>query len=104
MLLLSYPLHPPRRPDQLRTQHLPRLQAPAFFVHGARDGFGSLDEMKRALALIPARTQLLPVEGAGHELLNPRNRESLLSLIVRTFLAFIESTSTSSDGPSHPVP
>ncbi|HZZ40922.1 MAG TPA: alpha/beta fold hydrolase [Acidobacteriaceae bacterium] len=90
LLLPSYPLHPPRRPDQLRTQHFPRLQTPALFVHGTRDGFGSFDEMDAALALIPARTQRLPVEGAGHELLNPRNRATLSPLIVHTFRAFID--------------
>lgn len=89
LLLLSYPLHPPRRPDQLRTQHFPRLETSALFVHGSRDGFGSLDEMSAAQALIPARTQLLPVEGAGHELLNPRNRTTLPPLIVQAFSSFI---------------
>jgi predicted alpha/beta-hydrolase family hydrolase len=68
LLLLSYPLHPPRKPDQLRTQHLPRLRTPALFVHGTRDPFGSIEEMESALKLIPAKTSLLPVEGAGHDL------------------------------------
>jgi len=39
-----------------------------LFVHGARDPFGSLEELREAMALIPARTDLLPVEGAGHDL------------------------------------
>jgi hypothetical protein len=98
LLLLSYPLHPPRRPEQLRTQHFAHLQTPALFVHGTRDGFGSIDEMSAALALIPARTKLLPVEGAGHELLNPRNRATLPSLIVQTFGASLDSAAP------HPVP
>jgi hypothetical protein len=68
LLLLSYPLHPPGRPAQLRTQHLSRLRSPALFVHGTRDPFGTVDEMETALALIPAKTKLLPVEGAGHDL------------------------------------
>ncbi len=68
LLLLSYPLHPPRTPHQLRTAHFSRIQAPALFVHGSRDPFGTLDEMRGALALIPAKTRLVPVEGAGHEL------------------------------------
>jgi len=89
LLLFSYPLHPPRRPDQLRTQHFPRLQTPALFVSGTRDGFGSPEEMSDALALIPARTQLVPVEGAGHELLNPRNRTALPANIVQAFSSFI---------------
>ena len=68
LLLLSYPLHPPEKPQQLRTAHLPKLQAPALFVHGSRDLFGSLDEIRAALALIPAPVDLLAIEGAGHDL------------------------------------
>jgi len=68
LLLLSYPLHPPRKPEQLRTQHLPRLQTPALFVHGTRDPFGSPEEMELALSLIPAKTRLLRIESAGHDL------------------------------------
>jgi predicted alpha/beta-hydrolase family hydrolase len=68
LLLLSYPLHPPRKPEQLRTQHLPKLRTPALFVHGTRDPFGSPEEMERALSLIPAKNRLLLIEGAGHDL------------------------------------
>jgi uncharacterized protein len=68
LLLLSYPLHPPRKPEQLRIQHLPNLRASSLFVHGTRDPFGSIEEMERALQLIPARKELLKVEGAGHDL------------------------------------
>jgi uncharacterized protein len=68
LLLLSYPLHPPRKPEQLRTQHLPNLHTPSLFVEGTRDPFGSIEEMESALKLIPAKTQLFKVEGAGHDL------------------------------------
>jgi predicted alpha/beta-hydrolase family hydrolase len=68
LLLLSYPLHPPRKPEQLRTQHLFHLSTPTLFVHGTRDPFGSIAEIEQALKLIPAKTKLLPVEGAGHDL------------------------------------
>ncbi len=68
LLLLSYPLHPPRKPAQLRVQHLPRLQVPALFVHGTRDPFGSVEEMETAVKMIPAKTRLLTVDGAGHDL------------------------------------
>jgi uncharacterized protein len=83
--LLSYPLHPPRQPQQLRTQHFPKLQTPALFVSGARDGFGTVAEMDTALQLIPAWTRLLTVEGAGHELLSKRNRSELPPLVVEEF-------------------
>jgi predicted alpha/beta-hydrolase family hydrolase len=68
LLLLSYPLHPPRKPEQLRTQHFFHLQTPALFVQGTRDPFGSIVEIEQALKLIPAKTKLLTVEGAGHDL------------------------------------
>jgi predicted alpha/beta-hydrolase family hydrolase len=68
LLLLSYPLHPPGKPDQLRTRHFADLTTPALFVHGSRDGFGSLLEMEAALKLIPAKTRLFSVQGSGHEL------------------------------------
>jgi uncharacterized protein len=68
LLLLSYPLHPPRKKEQLRIQHLPNLRAPSLFVHGTRDPFGSIEELAKALKLIPAKTELMPVEGAGHDL------------------------------------
>jgi predicted alpha/beta-hydrolase family hydrolase len=68
LLLLSYPLHPPRKPDQLRTAHFPALCRRALFVHGTCDPFGTLEELRSALRLIPATTSLLPIEGAGHDL------------------------------------
>jgi predicted alpha/beta-hydrolase family hydrolase len=68
LLLLSYPLHPPKKPDQPRTAHFPKLRLPALFVHGTNDPFASLEELRAAMSLIPARTDLLAVEGAGHDL------------------------------------
>jgi hypothetical protein len=96
LLLLSYPLHPPKAPAQLRTAHFPDLRTPALFVHGARDGFATLDELTAALKLIPARTQLLPIEASGHELLTPRNRPALPQLIASTFSSFVATKRTSS--------
>jgi predicted alpha/beta-hydrolase family hydrolase len=68
LLLLSYPLHPPRKPEQFRIQHLPNLRTPSLFVHGTRDPFGSVEEITKALQLVPAKTELMKVEGAGHDL------------------------------------
>jgi uncharacterized protein len=92
LLLLSYPLHPPKLPGQLRTAHLPSLQVPALFVHGVRDGFGSIAEMEAALSLVPARTELLPVAGAGHELMTKSNRDVLLAQVTSKFAAFTHPT------------
>jgi predicted alpha/beta-hydrolase family hydrolase len=68
LLLLSYPLHPPRKPDQLRTGFFPEWRTPALFVHGTRDPFGTLEELRSAIARIPAQVDLMAVEGAGHDL------------------------------------
>ena len=88
LLLLSYPLHPPQKAEQMRTDHFPSLTTPALFVSGTRDGFGSKEEMETALKMIPARTELLMVESAGHELMTPRNRAELPGQIVRAFREF----------------
>jgi predicted alpha/beta-hydrolase family hydrolase len=68
LLLLSYPLHPPKKPTELRTAHFPRLETRAFFLHGTADPFGTIGELEAAIALIPAPTRLVTVEGAGHDL------------------------------------
>jgi hypothetical protein len=88
LLLLSYPLHPPGKPLQLRTAHFPRLHTRALFAHGTRDPFGSVEEMQTALALIPGSSKLVVVEGAGHELLTKSNRERLLEMTVAEFGTF----------------
>ena len=92
LLLLSYPLHPPKQPAELRTKHFPPLEVPSFFVHGTRDGFGTISEMESALRLIPARTELLPIDGAGHELMMKNNREDLIEQVTSRFAAFTRTT------------
>ena len=91
VLLLAYPLHPPKRPAGPRTAHFASLQTPAMFVSGTRDGFGTIDEMREALRLIPARTELMAIEGAGHELMTPKNRTELPKNVCEAFLKFVAS-------------
>jgi len=71
LLVLAYPLHPPRRLPE-RTAHFPRLSTPALFVHGSRDPFATLAELRAALALVPAPTRLLALDGATHALAGGR--------------------------------
>jgi predicted alpha/beta-hydrolase family hydrolase len=85
LLLLSYPLHPPRRPAELRTSHFPRLAIPVLFVHGSRDPFGTPEEMRTALALIPSPTALAEIDGAGHDLKRP----GIASAILKHFNTFM---------------
>jgi uncharacterized protein len=91
LLLLSYPLHPPRRPEQQRTQHLPDLRTPTLFVHGTRDPFGSIEELERAIKMIPAKTKLMTVEGAGHDLgfKGKARKEELPEQIRSEFTGFL---------------
>lgn len=90
LLLLSYPLHPPRKPEQLRTAHFPKLMSPALFISGTRDPFGSSEEMHSALKLIPGRHLLHQVEGAGHELLPKKGANDLAARIVVAFQDFFK--------------
>jgi uncharacterized protein len=93
LLLLSYPLHPPRKPEQMRTAHFADLRTPALFVSGVRDGFGTIAELESAIVAIPARTRLQAVPSAGHELINKANREQLPELVVKSFVSFIQARS-----------
>jgi predicted alpha/beta-hydrolase family hydrolase len=85
LMLLSYPLHPPKKPEQARTEHLPRLETRAVFVHGTRDAFGTIAELEAAIALIPAQTRLIRIEGAGHDL--KRGRLDFASVVEAVLAA-----------------
>lgn len=68
LTLFSYPLHPPGKPDRARTEHLPDIATPTVFTHGTADPFGSVDELRRAAALIGAPTAVVEITGARHDL------------------------------------
>ncbi len=88
LLLLSYPLHPPDKPAQLRTAHFPEVRTKAAFVHGSRDPFGSPAEMDLALKLIPAASWLHIVDAAGHDLRRPAGKVAeMVGGMVRSLLA-----------------
>ncbi len=83
LVLISYPLHPPGRPDRLRTAHFPDLHVPCLFVSGRRDAFGTPDELERETAAIPAPVALVLVDG-DHSL---RRREVEVADTVVGWLA-----------------
>jgi predicted alpha/beta-hydrolase family hydrolase len=68
LLLLSYPLHPPKKPEQLRTAHFPSLRTPTLFVQGTRDPFATPEELATETRVIPASKKIMLIEKAGHEL------------------------------------
>jgi uncharacterized protein len=90
LLLLSYPLHAPSRPDRLRTQHLPNLRVPTLFVHGTRDPFGSIEQIESARQLIPAKTELMVIDDVGHDLgfKGKSKREGLPAKVVGNCISF----------------
>ena len=64
----SYPLHPPGKPDRLRTEHFSGITIPTVFTHGTADPFGTIDELREAVTLIPSPVQIVEVTGARHDL------------------------------------
>jgi predicted alpha/beta-hydrolase family hydrolase len=72
LLLLSYPLHPPEKPQQLRTAHFALLRTPVFFVHGARDPFATSEELACAVKLISSPIHVFTIANGGHDLLMGR--------------------------------
>lgn len=67
LVLLSYPLHPPGRPDKLRTAHLPAIDVPCLFVGGTRDPFATPAELEAATTAVPGPVTHVWIDGAGHE-------------------------------------
>ena len=71
LVLLGYPLHPAGKPDDLRADHLPAIQAPMLFVQGTRDALCDLDRLRQVLAPIPHAT-LITIDGGDHSFRLPR--------------------------------
>ena len=84
LVLLSYPLHPPGKPDRLRTEHLPALDLPCLFVGGTRDAFGTPEEVEAAVALIPGPVTLVWLDGQGHD---PKRSDEVIAAAVADWLA-----------------
>jgi predicted alpha/beta-hydrolase family hydrolase len=74
LVLLGYPLHPPGKPDQLRTAHLPALRVPVLLVQGTRDPFGTRAEVEPVFRALPTRVDFEFVDGGDHGFAVPRSR------------------------------
>lgn len=77
LIFLGYPLHPPGKPDQLRAAHLAKIRAPMLFIQGARDPFGTPDELRPILDRLQAPVTLHVVENGDHSLAPPKRRRAL---------------------------
>lgn len=67
VVLLSYPLHPPGKPERIRDAHLRDIQAPMLFVQGTKDSFATPELLIATIRTLP-RATLLSVEGGEHSL------------------------------------
>ena len=68
LVLISYPLHPPGKPEKLRTEHFPALTVPCLFVSGERDAFGTPEELESATRAITGRVTHVWIQRGRHEL------------------------------------
>ena len=83
LALLSYPLHPPGRPEQLRTEHFSRLTMPCLFVSGTRDAFGTPAELEHHTASIPGPVTHVWIEDGDHGM---RRHNRGVALAVRDWV------------------
>lgn len=87
LVLISYPLHPPGRPERLRTAHLPALTVPCLFLSGTRDAFGTPEELTAATSAIPGPVTHVWVEGGDHGL---RRRDDQVAAAVAEWMSALE--------------
>jgi predicted alpha/beta-hydrolase family hydrolase len=83
LVLVSYPLHPPGKREQLRTEHFPQITVPCLFVSGDRDTFGTPEELAKAARKIAGEVTQVVVEGTDHGM---RGKNDVVAGIVRDWL------------------
>jgi predicted alpha/beta-hydrolase family hydrolase len=93
LVLISYPLHPPGRPDRLRTEHFPLLRVPCLFVSGTRDSFGTPDDLEAASKAIPGPVNHHWIDGKGHDL---RGSDPEVAAVVVAWLVALEPSGSAS--------
>jgi predicted alpha/beta-hydrolase family hydrolase len=86
LVLLSYPLHRPGHPDDLRTEHWADIHCPVLFLSGDADPFARVELLRAATAIIPG-AELVVYRRAGHGL------GQSLDDALDQFAAFVERVS-----------
>jgi uncharacterized protein len=72
LVFLGYPLHPPGKPEQLRAEHLSRIGKPMLFVQGAKDTFGTAEELRPIVKRLKPAAQLYAIAGGDHSFKVPK--------------------------------
>jgi predicted alpha/beta-hydrolase family hydrolase len=80
---IGYPLHPPKKPDKLRTEHFGNLHSPLLFISGTRDEFGTPEELELAWKLLPKQPTVQMIEKGRHEL---RGADAQVATLVAQWL------------------
>jgi len=90
VLALGYPLHPPGRPDQPRTAHLPSIKVPVLIVQGERDTFGTPAELEPVLKTMRAPVTLHVVDGGDHSLkVRGRSSEQVYAPVLAVIVEWV---------------
>ena len=85
LVLLSYPLHPPGKPEKLRVEHFSDMDVPTLLVNGDRDPFGTPEEFTAHIGAISGDVTVHWLEGQGH---NPKSGfDAEIVAVVDSFLA-----------------
>ena len=83
LVLISYPLHPPGKPDRLRVEHFGAIEVPCLFVSGTRDAFGTPDELVRHAKAVAGAVTFAWIEGGDHSL---RRRDAEVAGLVKRWI------------------
>ena len=86
LVCICYPLHPPKQPKKLRTEHLPRIKCRTLFISGTRDGFGTVGELKKATSAINAKVTHEFIDGARHDL---KNKDDAVAELVNRWISVL---------------
>jgi uncharacterized protein len=88
LVLICYPLHPPGKPDRLRTDHFPAITVPCLFLSGTKDAFGTPEQLADATAAIPGHVEHVWIEGADHGL---RRQDAHIAQVVKDWIEGLRS-------------
>jgi len=86
LVCIGYPLHPPKKPDQLRTAHLPNVTAKTLFVSGTKDEFGTPAELQLAWSLLAQPPTNHFIENGRHEL---KGADEMVATIIAEWLQHV---------------
>ncbi len=89
LVLICYPLHPPGKPDRLRTDHFPQIDVPCLFISGSRDAFGTPEELARHTSFIVGPVTHHTIERADHSL---KSHDKLISEVVQDWITTLSSS------------